>query len=136
MLSELYVSIFRLSCQIRSALFSLVVAVCVSLPSFVSGHPQLLCPLVLGALGEADPLPMGPLWEAAILLLSVLEVKIANEPWVSMSVNSLCHFLHVVGSLCSLPHAYQLVKYIPLPLPFTVCVLLMVMTLCYELLYF
>ena len=94
---------FPLAYQIRSAVFSLVVAICVHLPFFVSGHPQVLCPLVLGALGEADPLPMGPLWEAAILLLSALEVKVMKEPMgfhvsqqlVSLSAESfLCNLLY------------------------------------------
>ena len=55
-------------------MFSLVSALCSSQPWFVREHGRLLGAPVLGGLGEGDPTTIGPLWEAALLLLRTDQV--------------------------------------------------------------
>ena len=65
--------------QIRAATFSLVATAYKQLPGFVGAQAGLLCPLVLGSLGESDPVVVGPLWEAILLTVTSSEVLVAVE---------------------------------------------------------
>ena len=64
--------------QIRAATFSLVATAYKQLPGFVGAQAGLLCPLVLGSLGESDPVVVGPLWEAILLTVTSSEVLVAG----------------------------------------------------------
>ena len=61
--------------QVRGAMFSLVVVLCRHVPSFVCSCSKLFCPLVLGGLGEGEPVVVGPLWEAVLLVVTTVEVR-------------------------------------------------------------
>ena len=65
--------------QIRAATFSLVATAYKQLPEFIGTQAGLLCPLVLGSLGESDPVVVGPLWEAILLTVTTSEVLVAVE---------------------------------------------------------
>lgn len=75
---------FTCPLQVRSAVFSLVSALCDQIPLFASGNVKLLCSAVLGSLAEDNPVVIGPLWEACLLLITKTEVKkrvLHNRPY-------------------------------------------------------
>ncbi len=47
-------------------------------PAHVQSKGKLYCTAVLGALGESDPTVVGPLWEAAIMLVAKTEVGVTS----------------------------------------------------------
>ena len=63
-------------------------ALCCHEPTFVTAHPKLLCPLVLSSLGESEPLVVGPLWEAVLLILSVIEASYSFTHCYCIAMNA------------------------------------------------
>lgn len=53
----------------------MVVTLCKHCGAFVSGHARLFCGVVLGSLGEKEPVVVGPLWEAALLVVDINHVR-------------------------------------------------------------
>ena len=47
---------------------------CDKLPDFVQQKGKLFSSAVLGSLGEKDPLVVGPVWEAALMIIAKTEV--------------------------------------------------------------
>ena len=56
-------------------MYSLVAVLCRHVPWFTNAHPKLLCPLVLSSLGEGEPVVVGTLWEAVLLVVTNVEVR-------------------------------------------------------------
>lgn len=61
--------------QIRAASFTMVVTLCKHCGVFVSSHARLFCGVVLGSLGEKEPVVVGPLWEGALLVVNLNHVR-------------------------------------------------------------
>ena len=55
-------------------MFTLASAVCEQLPQFATENVKILCSTVLGSLAEDDPVVIGSLWEACLLLITKTEV--------------------------------------------------------------
>ena len=72
----MYAMIFSLLSheQIRSSMFTLASAVCEQTPQFAAENVKILCSTILGSLAEDDPIVIGPLWEACLLLITKIEV--------------------------------------------------------------
>ena len=61
--------------QIRASVFTLIATLAKKLPVFVAANARTLCSLVLGSLSESEPVVAAPLWEAAQLLVTTVEVR-------------------------------------------------------------
>jgi len=59
---------------VRAALYSVVPVLCLKVPELVQGKARLFCSSVLGSLGERDPIVVGPVWEAALMIVAKTEV--------------------------------------------------------------
>ncbi len=60
--------------QLRAAVFSLVPVLCQCQPEYFTSKGKLYCSTVLGSLGESEPIVVGPLWEAALMIVAKTEV--------------------------------------------------------------
>ncbi|CAN0229453.1 unnamed protein product [Lampetra planeri] len=67
--------------QVRAALYEALSALCRAEPELARGEARRLCPTVLLALDETDPVACAPLWEAALLAASTIE-----DCWTHVSV--------------------------------------------------
>ena len=61
--------------QIRASVYGVVPVLCVKVPGYVQGKCKLCCSTVLSSLGESDPMVVGPLWEAVIMVIAKTEVR-------------------------------------------------------------
>jgi hypothetical protein len=64
--------------QLRAAAFSIVPVLCQRDPGFVQSKGKLFSTTVLGSLAESDPTVVGPLWEAAIMIVAKTEVGVVR----------------------------------------------------------
>ena len=67
----------------------MVVTLCKHCGAFVTSHARLFCGVVLGSLGEKEPVVVGPLWEAALLLVDLNHVR--------SSMCLLCMYIYTYG---------------------------------------
>ena len=56
-------------------MFTMMASLCRQDPDWVVQRAGLLCPLALGRLGEGEPVVVGPLWEATLLVVAGNEVR-------------------------------------------------------------
>ena len=62
------------SSQIRAASYGVITTLCEQLPFFIKERPKLFCTTALGSLSESDPIVVGPLWEAALMVIGRVKV--------------------------------------------------------------
>lgn len=58
--------------QVRGALFELVCALCEFTPALAQAEAARLCPAVLLNIDDADPLVLGPVWEAVLHVVTTI----------------------------------------------------------------
>lgn len=84
--------------QIRASIFTVVATLCKQAPDFIRCRAKQFCSLVLSSLGESEPVVVGPLWEAALLVVTGNEVR-PTSTYVHM-------YIHVHACTCYMyvPH--------------------------------
>ena len=61
--------------QIRAACYTVVGTLCRHGGDFIASHARQFCTLVLCGLGERDPGVVGALWETALLIINLIQVR-------------------------------------------------------------
>ena len=55
-------------------MYGLITTLCEQLPFFIIERAKLFCTTSLGSLSESDPVVVGPLWEAALMVIGRIRV--------------------------------------------------------------
>ena len=60
--------------QIRAASYGVITALCEQLPFFIKDRAKVFCAAALGSLSDSDPVVVGALWEAALMVIGKVKV--------------------------------------------------------------